>query len=291
MPGQTKSQIRQLLEAAGLSPQHRFGQHFLIDLNLMRKLVEAAALRPADTVLEVGPGTGSLTEMLLERGVRVVAVEIDRGLQALLRERLGRHPRLTLIQGDALASKSRVNPLVLGVLREHPPGAGGAYKLVANLPYQIATPLLMDLLLVSPRLERLTCTVQKEVAERLASEPRTDTYGPASVVVQIQADITPIAIIPPTAFWPRPRVESVMLNIRPRPPEQVRMADLSGFAAFVQRAFQQRRKVLRGRLGGRDDLSVLAAFRRAGVSPDARPEELSPLAWQALFEAVNRLPT
>ena len=140
MAGQILSEIRAVLAGAGLAPQHRFGQNFLIDLNLMRKLVDAADLSPADTVLEVGPGTGSLTEILLDRGVRVVAVEIDHGFQAILRERLGTHPRFTLIQADALATKHCVNPLVLKILSEQPPDAGGAYKLVANLPYQIATP-------------------------------------------------------------------------------------------------------------------------------------------------------
>jgi 16S rRNA (adenine1518-N6/adenine1519-N6)-dimethyltransferase len=149
MPGQTLTEIRQLLDAAGLKPQHRFGQNFLIDLNLMRKLLAAGSPQAGDTILEVGAGTGSLTELLLESGARVIAVEIDRGLSGILRERLGEHPRLTLVQADALSGKNQVNPLVLRLLGERPPEAGGAYKLIANLPYQIATPLLMDLLLVT----------------------------------------------------------------------------------------------------------------------------------------------
>jgi 16S rRNA (adenine1518-N6/adenine1519-N6)-dimethyltransferase len=288
MPGQTLSEIRALLAAAGLAPQYRFGQNFLVDLNLMRKLVAAADLEPGDVVFEVGPGTGSLTEMLLDAGVRVVAVEIDRGFQALLRERLGELARFTLVQGDALASKHRVNPLVLSVLRENAPASGGAYKLVANLPYQIATPLLVDLLLTSLPFERLTCTIQKEVAERLIGEPRTDVYGPVSVLVQLLAEITPHALLPPTAFWPRPEVQSVMLTLRPRPAAEVCIADLPAFAAFVQRGFQQRRKMLRRLFRGWGELALLAVFQQAGVSPNARPEELSPPAWRGLFEAVGR---
>lgn len=288
MPGQTQSEIRQLLATAGLAPQHRFGQNFLVDLNLMRKLVAAGEVNPADTILEVGPGTGSLTEFLLAGGARVVAVEIDHGLQAVLRERLGGHPRFTLIQGDALAGKNRVNPLVLNVLDQQPPEAGGAYKLIANLPYQIATPLLVDLLLVRAPFERLSCTIQREVGERLAAEPRTAAYGPVSVVMQILADVTPLSIIPPTAFWPRPQVESIMLTVRPRATEEVAVGDVSAFVAFVQRGFQQRRKMLRRLLRDWDELQVLAAFRHAGVSPDCRPEELPPRAWQRLFVAVHR---
>ena len=223
MPGQTLRQVRELLAGADLAPQHRYGQNFLIDLNLMRKLVGAAELSPGDVVLEVGPGTGSLTELLLDSGARVVAVEIDRGLQGILRARLGAHPRFTLVQGDALAAKSRVNPLLLRLLAERAPAAApgpapGAYKLVANLPYQIATPLLIDLLLVQPRFERLVGTIQKEVGERLVAEPRTPAYGPVSIILQTLADIRPLAILPPAAFWPRPEVESVMVLIRPRPP-------------------------------------------------------------------------
>jgi 16S rRNA (adenine1518-N6/adenine1519-N6)-dimethyltransferase len=290
MPGQTLSEIRALLAAAGLAPQHRFGQNFLVDLNLMRKLVAAADPQAGDVVLEVGPGTGSLTEILLATGVRVIAVEIDRGFQALLRTRLGENPRFTLVQGDALASKHRLNPLVLNVLRENPPASGRAYKLVANLPYQIATPLLVDLLLTDLPFARLSCTIQKEVAERLTGAPRTDAYGPVSVLVQLLAEITPHALLLPAAFWPRPEVQSVMLTLRPRPADEVRITDLPAFAAFVQRGFQQRRKVLRRLFRDWDELALLAVFQQAGVSLQARPEELSPPVWRELFEAIGRLP-
>ena len=224
MPGQTLTEIRSLLAGAGLAPRQRYGQNFLNDLNLMRKLVAAAEIGPEDVILEVGAGTGSLTETLLKRGAHVVAVEIDRGLQALLRDRLGKHPRFTLVQADVLAGKHQINPLVLNILNEQQPGTGGGRKLVANLPYQIATPLLMELLCTSPPFERLACTVQKEVAERLAAQPRTAAYGPVSVISQTLAATELIAILPPSAFWPRPKVESIMLTVRPRPANQVDVA-------------------------------------------------------------------
>lgn len=288
MPGQTLTEIRRLLAEAGLAPQHRLGQHFLIDLNLMRKLVEAAELVPEDTVLEVGAGTGSLTELLLEAGVRVVAVEVDRGLQGVLRARLGRHPRLTLVQADALGGKHRVNALVLRVLREQAPRPGGACKLVANLPYQIATPLLLDLLRGEPACARLVCTIQKEVGERLAARPRTEAYGVVSVVVQTLAQVRPLAIVPPAAFWPRPKVESVMVEIRPRPPGEVEVADIAGFVALVQRGFQQRRKMLRRLFREWPAAETEAVFARAGLSPDCRAEELSPAQWRRLFAVRQR---
>lgn len=287
MPGQSVSQIRSLLAGADLAPQHRFGQNFLIDLNLMQKLVDAAELSPHDTVLEVGAGTGSLTEFLLDGGARVVAVEIDHGLQRILRERLGGHPRFTLIQGDILAGKHRVNGLVTKVLGEQPPQAPGCYKLVANLPYQVATPLLMELLYTRPRFERLVCTIQKEVGERLGAPPRTDAYGPVSVIMQLLAEVRPLAILPPAAFWPRPKVESLMVCVRPLPAFPVDDECLPDFVAFVQRGFQQRRKMLRRLWRDWDEADATAMLQAAGVPAEARPEELAPDAWRRLFGAVR----
>jgi len=289
MAGQTQTQIRALLAAAGVAPRRRLGQNFLVDLNLMRKLVAVADLHPADVILEVGAGTGSLTEMLLEHGVRVVAVEIDRGFQAILRERLADHPRCTLIQADALAGKHQVNPLVLKALEERQPRAGGARKLVANLPYQIATPLLAELLVGGPALGRLTCTIQREVGERLGAQPRTNAYGPLSVIVQTVARVELVAILPRTAFWPRPDVESLMISIRPRPAEQIEVDNVADFARFVHRGFLHRRKMLRRVVRDWDLLDALAAFKTAGVNPDARPEELTPGDWRAFHQAVRQL--
>jgi 16S rRNA (adenine1518-N6/adenine1519-N6)-dimethyltransferase len=287
MPGQTKSEIRALLAGAGLAPRQRHGQNFLIDLNLMGKLVTAAELHPADVILEVGAGTGSLTEILLDHGARVVAVEIDHGLQTLLRERLGDHPCFTLVQADVLASKHRLNPLVVGALSERSPQSGGAYKLVANLPYQVATPLLMDLLYATPRFERLVCTIQREVGERLVADPRTNAYGPVSVICQTLAEVDAVAILPASAFWPRPKVQSIMLTLRPRPVAEIDVDDVPGFVSFVQQSFAQRRKMLRRILRDWDQLDALAAFHQAGVNPDARPEELTPKAWRTFHRAVR----
>jgi len=284
MPGQTLSEVRGILAAAGLAPQHRFGQNFLIDLNLMRKLVSAAELTAADTVLEVGPGTGSLTECLLAAGAGVVAVEIDRGLQRVLAERFATEPRFELVAGDVLAGKHTVSPEVRAALARRPPGPGGAYKLVANLPYQVATPLLVDSLLLVPPFERLVCTVQREVGERLVAPVGTDAYGPASVVAQFLADTAVLARVPPAAFWPRPQVDSVMVMLRPRPNAAGGAA--AAFAAFVQRGFGQRRKMLRRFLARLEGVAVETACAAAEVSPQARPEDLLPAAWWRLFQAV-----
>ncbi len=285
MPGQTLSEVRGILAAAGLAPQHRFGQSFLIDLNLLRKLVAAADLTPADTVLEVGPGTGSLTECLLAAGVTVIAVEIDRGLQRVLAERFAGETRFELVPGDVLAGKHAVNPDVRAALARRPPGSGGAYKLVANLPYQVATPLLVDLLLITPAFERLLCTIQRELGERLAAPAGDENYGPVSVITQFLTETTVLARVPPEAFWPRPQVDSVMVMLRPRPNEAGDAA--AAFAAFVQRGFGQRRKMLRRFLGRLDGVAVEAVCAAAGISPQARPEDLPPAAWWRLFQATR----
>jgi 16S rRNA (adenine1518-N6/adenine1519-N6)-dimethyltransferase len=287
MPGQTLSDIRELLSTAGLAPRHRYGQNFLVDLNLMRKLVAAAELKPTDVVLEVGPGTGSLTELLLESGARVVACEIDHGLQNMLRSKFGElePERFTLVAGDALAGKHAINPDVLAALREKAPAAGGVYKLVANLPYQIATPLLLELLYGAPPFERLVCTIQKEVGERLMAGSKTDAYGPISVVAQTLAQIETIAVLPASAFWPRPKIESVMLKITPTP-RCTWPPDTPGFVNFVRSAFQQRRKKLTGALRGVTS-DPPALLGHAQVDPNARAEELSPPSWRLLWQAAR----
>ncbi|MGD8452707.1 MAG: 16S rRNA (adenine(1518)-N(6)/adenine(1519)-N(6))-dimethyltransferase RsmA [Phycisphaerae bacterium] len=293
MAGQTLSDIRALLGGAGLSPLHRFGQNFLIDLNLMRKLVDAAGLQPGDVVLEVGCGTGSLTEMLLDAGTHVVGVEIDHGLQGILRDRLGGHPAFSLIQGDALAGKHEINPLVLNVLEQTLARHGATRcRLVANLPYQIATPLLMELLYTPLPFDLLVCTIQKEVADRLAAAAGTDAYGPVSVITETLAAVEPVAIIPPTAFWPRPAVESVALCLRPRPRADTGVEDVPDFVRFVRESFVHRRKMLKAAARHWDVPEPAVVFGRAGVNPEVRPDALSPAQWRSLHTAVRstRLP-
>ncbi len=289
MPGQTLAEIRSLLAGAGLAPRHRFGQNFLIDLNLMRKLPAAAELRAADVVLEVGPGTGSLTGLLLESGARVVAVEIDVGLQALLRQQFADHPRFTLIADDVLADKHTIQPRVLAALTAEPPTPPGGYKLVANLPYQVATPLLIDLLCGQPLFSCMVCTVQKEVAQRLAATAGEEAYGPISVVAQTLATVELLATLPPAVFWPRPKVDSTLIRVRPLAVAEVASADAAAFARFVQRGFQTRRKMLRRCVRDWEDVADgEALLTAASLAPDARPETVAPAAWRRLFHLSRR---
>ncbi len=283
MAGQTLSEIRALLAERGLTPRRRFGQNFLIDLNLMRKLVEAADVSAGDAVLEVGPGTGSLTELLLERRADVVAVEIDRGLAGLLAERLVDQPRLTLLCCDALAGKHEVNPEVIealsGLLASRPAGVVGGLKLVANLPYQAATPLLLNLLLSRPPFDLFAFTIQKEVADRLTANPGTADYGPLSVITSIAADCEVLSSVPAAAFWPRPKVESSMVKVRPRP--TMANDDLSGLASLVGRAFLHRRQMLRRVVSRWENASAAhRALEALGIDSATRPQDLGPDAWR-----------
>lgn len=235
---QTLTEIKELLASRGLSPRKSLGQNFLIDQNLVRKLVDASGVRSGDLVLEVGPGTGTLTEELLGRGCEVVACELDRGLAGLLRERL---PTLTLIEGDCLGSKKRLSPDVADAL------AGRPFRLVANLPYNAASPLILTLLAEHPECASMWVTVQREVADRLLAKPGTDEYGTLGVVARAMAEVSRIAVLPPECFWPRPEVTSAMVSLarraRPLTDQPRRLAE------FCTRVFSSRRKQIGTVLG------------------------------------------
>ena len=206
---QTKHEIQAILAAASTRPRHRFGQNFMIDQNLVRIVADAGAIQPGDVVIEVGPGTGTLTEELLARGAEVVAVEIDRDLAGALRNRFGSQQRFTLIEGDALAGKHELN----AELAQCVAAARGVkpVKLVANLPYNIASPLIIDLLIAGADL--LAFTVQKEVADRLRAPAGSDAYGPLSVVAQLLSKVEMLRTLPPQAFWPAPKIESALPSL------------------------------------------------------------------------------
>lgn len=271
---QTLAQIRQILEVHGLSPRHALGQNFLVDHNLLRRLVDAAQIAPGGTVLEVGPGTGTLTEELLERGARVVACELDDSLADVLAARLGSRPGFTLVRGDCLAGKRAVNPEILRALHD-----AGSFKLVANLPYGAATPLMLALLTSHPACVGMWVTVQDEVADRLVAKPGTDAYGTISVVAAALAEGRKIARLPPECFWPRPEVTSAMAQLVRRPEPMT--DDPVGFAEFCQKLFMQRRKQLGSTLKG------FSAWPEGVVATD-RAEKLPPERLIALFESVRR---
>ncbi len=292
---QTLRQIRRLLDEAGLRLKKQLGQSFLVDGNLLGKVVELAELTGRETVLEVGAGTGALTEELLDRAARVVAVEIDRGLCDLLRRRLGERENFTLICGDVLAGKHALSPAVLDAL---PAGT----HLVSNLPYQIATPLVAECLVQSWRaargggraecgFERLTFTVQKEVAARLSASPGGRAYGPVSVVIALLGRIRLGQTVPASAFWPRPNVAGRIVRIDFDRDLAGRLSDAGTLTAALGLAFGQRRKQI-GSTGRRrrspfSPRAVEAALAAAGVEPSRRAEQVSPEQYLALANALG----
>ena len=278
---QTKQQIQALLADAGSSPRHRFGQNFMIDGNLVRLVADAGQIAAGDVVIEVGPGTGTLTEELLSRGAEVVAVEIDRDLAAMLRARHAQTPRFTLIEGDALAGKHEINRELAERIASAR-GDGRAVKLVANLPYNIASPLVIELLIAGVGL--LAFTVQKEVADRLRGNPDSGDYGPLTVMAQLLAKVEVLRTLPPQAFWPAPKIESAL--VRMTRDDQLG-ADAPAVGTFVQQLFAARRKTLRKALS-QMDLDAARLLASLGIDPQLRPERLTPPQCLELFRLAKR---
>ena len=274
---QTKQQIQSLLAGAGLSPRHRFGQNFMIDQNLLRIVAESGNPAAGDLVIEVGPGTGTLSEEILSRGAHVLAVEIDRDLARLLRERFKDESRFSLIEGDALDSKHSLNPQLLEAIKsaKHPP------KLIANLPYNIASPLIVEMLLAG--VDLLAFTVQKEVAERLRAAAGTEAYGALSVIVQLLAKVEILRKLPPTAFWPAPKMESALVRLVRDDRLGTQARD---FSSFLKKLFSSRRKTLRKSLA-LSDKNAAPILEQLHLDPNVRAENLSPQQLLVLFNTLN----
>jgi len=258
---QTQSDIKAILNARGLSPKHRFGQNFLVDQNLLKKLVDASGVGEGSLVLEIGPGTGTMSEEILARGAELIAIELDRDLAAHLREHLAASPRFTLIEGDCLDGKRALNADALARLGER------AFTLVANLPYQAASPV-MAICASMPSCRGQFVTIQREVGDRLRARPGTGEYGPLTIIVQAFCEVEQIAVLSPGCFWPPPEVTSAMLALRPRTAPALPPAEADAFGAFVHTLFSKRRKQLGAILGRARDWPD-------GIDPNARPESLS----------------
>jgi 16S rRNA (adenine1518-N6/adenine1519-N6)-dimethyltransferase len=249
-PRQTLSYLRNLFEERGLHPKNKLGQNFLIDLNLIEVLLRAAELTPDDLVLEVGSGTGSLTVRLVEAAGAVVSVEVDPAFAVMTDEAVSAHrDRVALIHADVLKNKNELNPVVLRALEDTRERARTVFvKLVANLPYAVATPVISNLLLSDVEIERMVVTVQWEIAERLMALPGTKDYGALAVLVQSLADVTLVRRLPPTVFWPRPKVDSAIVRIMPDVAKRALVGDVLKFRNFLRDLYAHRRKNLRGGL-------------------------------------------
>jgi 16S rRNA (adenine1518-N6/adenine1519-N6)-dimethyltransferase len=285
---QTQTTIRRLLAEAGIAPRKRYGQHFLIDRNLMNRLIQAAEIGPSDCILEVGGGTGSLTGLLAETGAKIVAVEIDKLLGLIAARSLADCPNVSLLQLDVLAGKSTLSPDLVTAVRSKLTSKSITLKLVANLPYDIATPLVIDLLLSDLPFARLCFTVQAEVGDRFLAPPGGSDYGPVSVITQALCTGQRIGKVPPRAFWPAPKVASIMIRLDPMPAAARPINQSEEFARFVRGFFLHRRKTL-GHLIRNHPKSaqIHSALAAEGIEPIARPETVTVPQWIHLFHAVQ----
>jgi 16S rRNA (adenine1518-N6/adenine1519-N6)-dimethyltransferase len=267
----TRRRVNELLDAHRVSPSRALGQNFVVDPNTVDRIARLADIGAGDHVVEIGAGLGSLTLALADTGATVVAVERDRHLAPLLRDVVA-DTTVEVIEADAL-TLDWVEVLA-GARR---------WALVANLPYNIATPLVCDLLDDVPAIATMVVMVQREVGERLAAGPGDEAYGIPSVKVSYWATAEVAGRVPASVFLPEPRVDSVLVRLVRRPAPAV-TADRDRLFTLVRTAFGQRRKMLRRSLAGLVDPD---AFERADVSPAARPEELGIEAWGRLVEAAD----
>jgi 16S rRNA (adenine1518-N6/adenine1519-N6)-dimethyltransferase len=248
-PRQTLSYLRQLFAAHGIRPKNKLGQNFLIDLNLVDVILRGAELTREDLVIEVGSGTGSLTARLAAEAGAVLSVEIDPAFHKLVRETGLESECVLLLQADILQRKNELNPEVLAAV-EKLRGLPGInrLKLVANLPYAVATPVISNFLLTELPLERIVVMVQWEIAERLTATPSTKEYGSLAVLVQSLTSVEILRRLPPEVFFPRPEVDSAIVCIRPDSVKRARIGDVLKLRAFLRDLYSHRRKNLRGAL-------------------------------------------
>ncbi len=294
---QTLSYLQKRFELARIEPQTRFGQNFLIDLNLVQLIAKTAELGPRDVVLEVGTGMGSLTTIMARQAGHVVTIEIDRHLATMARQEFEKFSNITLLEQDALKSKSQLHPAVIEAVRQQVANInGGRLKLVANLPYNVATPILSNLLDIDPWPVRMVATIQRELAERITAQPRTKDYSALSVWMQAQCQTEIVRTMAPSVFWPRPKVESAILDIRPQKVLRMRIADCQHFHALVRGIFIHRRKFLRSALASAvkdrlDKSQVDSILAELELDATVRAEQLTPHQMIELAALVKKLET
>ncbi len=277
---QTRTHLIELFKQHGFNPRGDLGQNFLIDLNIIEFVVREAELMKQDVVLEVGSGTGGMTTFMAVEAGHVVSVEYDTNMFELASEQTADYDNVTLLNVDALQTKNRIQPIVIEEVQKRLkeiPGSG--LKLVANLPYNIATPLISNLVATELPWERIVATIQLELAERMIATPGRGKYSALSVWLQAQAKVKLIKRMSPKVFWPRPAVDSAIVKITPQPEKRERISDRDFFHDFVRRVFHQRRKLLRGVVCGmyRKQLSkpaVDALLAEEGLTTDSRAEEM-----------------
>ncbi len=281
-----------LFENIGLHPRGDLGQNFLIDLNILEYVVQSAELTKRDVVLEIGTGTGGMTAFMAKDAAAVVSVEVDKNMAAMARTAIEPFDNVTLINTDALKNKNRFRPEVLDTVRaELAKDPERRLKLVANLPYSIATPVVSNLVASDLPWTRMVITIQLELAQRMTARPGKSNYGALSVWLQSQCYVKLLRRLGPQVFWPRPQVNSGIVLLTPAPNRAGGIADRPFFQDFLRRLFVQRRKMMRSVLASMyrkqiDKPQVDALLAELGFSPRTRAEQLEPYQ---LVQLGNRL--
>ena len=268
----TKQQIQLLLSQADTTPHHKWGQNFLIDLNLMRLLVKTANLKGNETVLEVGHGTGSLTDLLAEKAGAVIAVDIDPTLSEIAQSQLSNHSNISMHCQDILANKSTIAPEVLTDIRQKRKQLNGPFYLIANLPYNIAAPLIINLLLSKDIPDAIFVTIQTEVAQRITAQPNTKAYGQLTILTQALGKTKLIRKLNAQSFWPPPKVSSSMISWQLDTERQKSVVDINRLKKLAELMLGNRRKKIKTCLA--DEPQLLALLETAEIDPDARGETI-----------------
>ena len=275
--------VRRLLAKYSISPAKRLGQHFLMDRGIMMAMIRAAEVDSQDVVVEVGPGLGEMTMFLASKAKRVIAIEIDESMVALLKDRLDDYDNIVLHRGDALKFN------FLGESRKW----GEKFKVVSNLPYNISTQLLFCFVEMREALSGMTLMLQKEVAERVVAAPGRKQYGVLSVLLQLHCDTSIRFLVPPSSFYPRPKVESAVVRFNFLQKPRVEIEDEAMFRKVVKASFGHRRKTLKNALRnvgffGLKPGDVEAFLRRAGIDPTRRGETLTLEEFAVLSEVISK---
>jgi 16S rRNA (adenine1518-N6/adenine1519-N6)-dimethyltransferase len=277
---QTKQDIERLLAGVGAAPNRRLGQNFLIDLNLLRLLVDEAHIHPHDTVLEVGAGTGSMTEELAKHAGKVITVEYDNALARAAKAQLAKCTNVTLFNMDVLENKNAIHAEILDACAKSRQQLGGRLLLVANLPYNVGSSVMANLITGPVTADTMTVTVQKEVAHRMIAAPNSDDYGSLGILMGATGSAHIFRKLPPSVFWPRPQVDSAMVSYTRDPEKIAQIHDMKVFHQTIALFMNHRRKMLKACVKFADgDLAGVHGwteiFAEAFVEPHHRPEELS----------------
>jgi len=290
---QTKQQIQLLLASAGISPNKRLGQNFLIDLNLMRLLINSADINNNDVVLEVGCGTGSLTKGLAEKAGAVIAAELDATLTRIAKSQLEKNKNVEVINTDILEKKHFICPKITTAVTTARKHLAGKFLLVANLPYSVASPVMLNLITNKELIaDAMYVTVQKEVALRMAAAPCDKHYGTLSILLSATGSVKTIRILKPAVFWPAPQVDSAMVSFVRSEEKINQIQSMKLFTEVVTLFMQHRRKMLTActkfaseNLKGIQNWPEI--FEQNNIDPKKRPEQIAPADFLAIANTCH----